>query len=135
MPNYVFGTREQNVVERAPQYENETYGTSGMTSGTGWASGVIDLDGFRSVFIKARATATTGSSLSGVDVMYSLDGTDWTVSSDAIYLTEFDSVNYSGNYQGSKLLVNVGARYIKLRYSPSASTIPSAFYVYFSRFT
>jgi hypothetical protein len=121
------------AVKQRVFYENQNLaGVNGLTV-LGANNGTsIDMDLFRNLVIKIRATATTGQAggLPNLRLFYSLEGGDFNLG-ELITLNEHPTL--TGNYQGTIRVENVGFRYVQL-ISVATTGNPTAYVASFSRF-
>ena len=94
-----------------PTYENTALTTSSM-SAVNSTSSSIDMLGFKNLNLVVSQVATAGnSSLSNINIEFSLDDTNWFNSQSYISLNE---VGTGGNYNNSVSIKEVGFRYVRL---------------------
>lgn len=92
----------------------------------------IDMENYKHLVIKVRATATTGlSPLNNLKLYYSLEGYDLTLSQETIQLYEVPTL--TGNYQNTIRIENVGFRYIQF-YAHAVQGSPTHYYINYCRY-
>lgn len=131
--NGSFGHLGTIATKVSSNYENQTLAGANALTIYGSNNGTsIDMNGYKHLTLKIRATATTGlSPLTNLKLYMSLDDADFTLSEQhTIRLYEVPTL--TGNYQNTYRVENIGFRYIQL-YAHALQGSPTAYYINYSR--